>query len=133
MFTYGVGSNGTYHSIRGLGHRILNHIQTSNRLRCQMIDGAMLGSAVMIQPENQRALDELGFTYYGAYAVLSPNVNIIEKAAPNLSTGVQPALTDISNQLALNTDTVSTYGTNQRSPYKNQMQVVADMDVSTGL
>ena len=133
MFTYGVGSNGTYHSVRGLGHRIFNHIQTSNRLRCQMIDGAMLGSAVMIQPENQRALDELGFTYYGAYAVLSPNVNIIEKAAPNLSTGVQPALTDISNQLALNTDTISTYGPNQSSPYKNQMQVVADMDVSTRL
>tara|TARA_R100001510_G_C7656708_1_gene217050 strand:+ start:5737 stop:7959 length:2223 start_codon:yes stop_codon:yes gene_type:complete len=133
MFTYGVGSNGTYHSIRGLGHRIFNHIQTSNRLRCQMIDGAMLGSAVMIQPENQRALDELGFTYYGAYAVLSPNVNIIEKAVPNLSTAVKPALEDISNQLALNTDTVSTYGPQQSSPYRNQMQVVADMDVQTRL
>ena len=132
MFTYGVGSNGTYHSIRGLGHRIFNHIQTSNRLRCQMIDGAMLGSAVMIQPESQRALDELGFTYYGAYAVLSPNVNIIEKAVPNLGTAVQPALEDISNQLAMNTDTVSTYG-NQGSPYRNQMQVVSDMDVSTRL
>ena len=133
MFTYGVGSNGTYHSIRGLGHRIFNHIQTSNRLRCQMIDGAMLGSAVMIQPDSQRALDELGFTYYGAYAVLSPNVNIIEKAIPNLSTSVQPALEDIGNQLALNTDTVSTYGPQQSSPYRNQMQVVADMDVSTRL
>ena len=133
LFTYGVGSNGTYHSIRGLGHRIFNHIQTSNRLRCQMIDGAMLGSAVMIQPENQRALDELGFTYYGSYAVLSPNVNIIEKAVPNLSTAVQPALTDISNQLSLNTDTVSTYGPQQGSPYRNQMQVMSDIDVSTRL
>ena len=133
LFSYGTGSNGTYHSIRGLGHRIFNHIQTSNRLRCQMIDGAMLGSAVMIQPENQRALDELGFTYYGAYAVLSPNVNIIEKAIPNLGTAVQPALEDISNQLALNTDTVSTYGSQQSSPYRNQMQVVADMDGSTRL
>ena len=133
MFTYGVGSNGTYHSIRGLGHRIFNHVQTSNRLRCQMVDGAMLGSAVMIQPESQRALDELGFTYYGAYAVLSPNVNIIEKAVPNLSTAVQPALQDISQQLAMNTDTVSTYGSQQSSPYRNQMQVVSDMDVSTRL
>ncbi len=87
----------------------------------------------MIQPENQRALDELSFTYYGAYAVLSPNIRLIEKASPNLSTAVQPALTDISNQLALNTDTVSTYGANQSSPYRNQMQVVADMDVSTRL
>ena len=133
LFTYGVGSNGTYHSIRGLGHRIYNHIQTSNRLRCQMIDGAMLGSAVMIQPESQRSLDELGFTYYGAYAVLSPGVSIIEKAIPNLGTAVQPALEDISNQLALNTDTVSTYGPQQGSPYRNQMQVVSDMDVSTRL
>ena len=133
LFAYGVGSNGTYHSVRGLGHRIFNHIQTSNRLRCQMIDGAMLGSSVMIQPESQRSLDELGFTYYGAYAVLSPGVNIVEKAVPNLGTAVQPALQDISQQLAMNTDTVSTYGSQQSSPYRNQMQVVADMDISTRL
>jgi len=133
LFAYGVGSNGTYHSVRGLGHRIFNHVQTSNRLRCQMIDGAMLGSSVMIQPESQRSLDELGFTYYGAYAVLSPGVNIIEKAIPNLGTAVQPALQDISQQLAMNTDTVSTYGSEKSSPYRNQMQVVADMDVSTRL
>lgn len=131
MFTYGVGSNGTYHSIRGLGQRIFAHIQTSNRLRCQQIDGAMLASAVMIQPENQRSLDELQFTYYGAYAVMSPNVKIVEKAIPNLGTAVQPALQDITQQLQLNTDTVSTYGPNQSSPYRNQMQVASDIDVTS--
>ena len=131
FFTYGVGSNGTYHSIRGLGQRIFSHIQTSNRLRCQQIDGAMLASAVMIQPENQRSLDELSFTFYGAYAVMSPNVKIVEKAIPNLGTAVQPALQDLTQQLNLNTDTMSPYGPNQTSPYKNQMQVVADMDVAT--
>jgi hypothetical protein len=133
MFSYGVGSNGTYHSVRGLGQRIFSHIQTSNRLRCQQIDGAMLASAVMIQPENQRSLDELQFTYYGAYAVMSPNVKIVEKAIPNLGTAVQPALQDITQQLALNTDTVSTYGPQQGSPYRNQMQITSDMDVTTRL
>ena len=131
FFTYGVGSNGTYHSIRGLGQRIFSHVQTSNRLRCQQIDGAMLASSVMIQPENQRSLDELSFTFYGAYAVMSPNVKIIEKAIPNLGTAVQPALQDLTQQLALNTDTMSPYGSTQTSPYKNQMQVVSDMDVAT--
>ena len=131
MFTYGVGSNGTYHSVRGLGQRIFNHVQTSNRLRCQQIDGAMLSSAVMIQPENQRSLDELQFTFYGAYAVMSPNVKIVEKAIPNLGTAVQPALQDLTQQLQLNTDTISTYGPQQGSPYRNQMQVVSDMDVAT--
>jgi len=133
FFTNGVGSNGTYHSIRGLGHRIFNHIQTSNRLRCQQVDGAMLSSAVMLQPEDNRALEELDFTMYGPYAVLSPRVRVVEKAIPNLSNSVSPALQDMQQQLALNTDTVSPYGPNQSSPYKNQMQVVADMDVATRL
>jgi len=93
----------------------------------------MLSSAVMIKPENQRSLDELQFTYYGAYAVMSPNVRIVEKAIPNLGTAVSPALDDITNQLQLNTDTVSTYGPNQSSPYRNQMQISADMDVTTRL
>ncbi len=133
FFTNGVGSNGTYHSIRGLGQRIFSHVQTSNRLRCQQIDGAMLASSVMLQPENQRALDELQFTFYGGYSVMSPNVKIVEKAIPNLATSVVPALQDLSQQLALNTDTVSPYGAMQSSPYRNQMQVVSDMDVSTRL
>ena len=133
LFTYGVGSNGTYHSIRGLGQRIFSHIQTSNRLRCQMIDGAMISSAVMLQPESSRALEELDMTFFGSYAVLSPNVNIIEKAIPNLSQAVQPALEDMQNQLAMNTDTQSPYGPNQSSPYRNKDQVVSDMDVSTQL
>jgi len=133
MFTYGVGSNGTYHSVRGLGNRIFSHIQTSNRLRCQQIDGAMLSSAIMIQPENQRSLDELQFTFYGSYAVMSPNIRIIEKAIPNLGTAVQPALQDLTQQLQLNTDTVSTYGPTQGSPYRNQMQISSDMDVATRL
>lgn len=133
MFSYGVGSNGTYHSVRGLGNRIFSHIQTSNRLRCQQIDGAMLASAIMIQPENQRSLDELQFTFYGSYAVMSPNIKIIEKAIPNLGTAVQPALQDLTQQLQLNTDTISTYGPTQGSPYRNQMQISSDMDVATRL
>ena len=93
----------------------------------------MISSAVMLQPESSRALEELDMTFYGSYAVLSPNVNIIEKAIPNLSQAVQPALQDMQNQLAMNTDTQSPYGPNQSSPYRNKDQVVSDMDISTQL
>ena len=133
MFAYGVGSNGTYHSIRGLGQRIFSHIQTSNRLRCQMVDGAMLGSAPMLQAENQRALDELQFTYYGGYAILSPDLKVVDRAVPNLGTAVRPALEDLSNQLAQNTDTFSMYSPTQGSPYRNSLQVSADLEVSNRL
>ena len=132
LFSYGVGSNGTYHSIRGLGHRIFNHVQTSNRMRCQMVDSAMMGGAVMIQPESQRALEDLSFTMYGPYSILSPNVKIIEKSAPNLTQTMQPALSDLQNQLSANVDLVSTYG-NQSSPYRNQLQTEHDLAVSSRL
>jgi hypothetical protein len=132
MFSYGVGTNGTFHSVRGLGNRIFNHIQTSNRMRCQMVDSAMLGGAVMIQPETQRALEDLSFTMYGPYSILSPNVRIVEKAAPNLTNTMAPALTDLQNQLAMNVDLVSTYG-NQSSPYRNQLQTEHDLAVSSRL
>ena len=131
LFTAGVGSNGTYHSVRGLGQRIFSHVQTSNRLRCQMIDGAMISSAIMLQPDSTRALEELDMTFWGSYAVLSPNVNIIEKAIPNLSQAVQPALEDMAQQLAMNTDTQSPYGPNQSSPYKNRDQVTSDIEVAS--
>lgn len=131
FFTNGVGSNGTYHSIRGLGQRIFAHIQTSDKLRCQAIDGAMMGSAVMLQPENQRALDELEFTYYGAYAIISPNVEIKEKAIPNMSQTVQPVLDDITDQLLQNTDTITAYGPDRGSPYRNQMQVASDLEITS--
>ena len=132
LFSFGVGTNGTYHSVRGLGHRIFNHVQLSNRVRCQMVDSAMLGGAVMIQPESQRALEDLSFTMYGPYSVLSPNVRIIEKASPNLTNTMQPALTDLQNQLAMNVDLVSTYG-NQSSPYRNNLQTEHDLAVSSRL
>lgn len=132
LFSFGVGTNGTYHSIRGLGHRIFNHVQLSNRVRCQMVDSAMLGGAVMIQPESQRALEDLSFTMYGPYSVLSPNVRIVEKASPNLTNTMQPALTDLQNQLAANVDLVSTYG-NQSSPYRNNLQTEHDLAVSSRL
>lgn len=132
MFSFGVGTNGTYHSVRGLGNRIFNHIQTSNRIRCQMIDSAMMGGAVMIQPETQRALEDLSFTMYGPYSILSPNVKIVEKAAPNLTNTMQPALADLQQQLSMNVDLVSTYGS-QSSPYRNQLQTEHDLAVSSRL
>lgn len=132
LFAYGVGTNGTYHSVRGLGSRIFNHIQTSNRLRCQMIDSAMMGGAVMIQPESQRALEDLSFTMYGPYSILSPNVRIVEKASPNLTGTMVPALEDLQNQLTANVDLMSTYGA-RSSPYRNELQVEHDLAVSSRL
>lgn len=131
FFTLGVGTNGTYHSVRGLGHAIFAQINTLNRMYCRQADGAMLASAVMLQPESQRALDELAFTFYGAYAILSPGVEIVEKALPNLNSSVSPAIESLERQLLLNADVHTPYGPERASPYRNQLQVVSDIDVTS--
>lgn len=96
VFTYGVGVNGLYHGIRGLGSRIFTEVQTSNRLRCQMIDGALLNSSVILQPGNEEALQNLQLTYFGPYTILSSGVEIVERAIPNMSNSVVPVLDDMS-------------------------------------
>jgi len=131
FFTNGVGSNGTFHSVRGLGQRIQAHVQILNKMRCHGIDGAMMGSALMIQPLNQRGIDELEFSYYGAYAVLSPDAQIVDKALPNMDKVLKPVMDDITDQLLQNTDTVTTYGPDRGSPYRNQMQVASDLEVTS--
>ena len=132
FFTYGVGNNGTLHSIRGKGQRIFAHIQTSNRMRGQMADAAFLAGSVMLQPETERALEKLSYTLYGPYSILSPDVKVIEKGIPNLANSMQPALDSIELQLARNADPVGVYG-DKASPYRNELQVEHDLAVSSRL
>jgi len=100
FFPYGIGTNGYYHSIRGLGYKIFPQVQLSNRLRCQMADGAMLSSTMLLQPQSEQALEELNFTYYGPYSVLAPDmVNVVPNAVPDISKGAMPFLQDLSAQM----------------------------------
>lgn len=133
LFSYGVGTNGTYHSVRGLGHRIFNHVQVSNRLRCQMVDSAILAGSVMLQPNSERDLEKLSFTVYGPYSVLSPGLDLMQKQPNDLSRTMEPALREMSNQLSLNVDLMSTYGPNVNSPYRNELQTEHDLNVASRL
>ena len=133
LFTYGVGTNGTYHSIRGLGHRIYNHVQTSNRLQCQLIDSAMLSSSIMLAPETPRALNDLSLTFYGPYSVLPPNFKVIEKGVPNIATTVGPALENLQSQLAQNLDFFTSSPAESGGAYRSKQQVQAELEQATRL
>lgn len=99
FFTYGIGTNGTYHSIRGLGYKIFPQIQVTNRLQSTMVDNGMLSSAVMLQPQDERALENFAFNYMGPFALLSPNMNFIERSIPNLTNNAIPILNDLRSQI----------------------------------
>ncbi len=100
-FCYGIGENGMYHGIRGLGYKIYPYIQESNRLRCQLLDSAKLSSAIMVQPDSEESAENLSLIYYGPFAVMSPGLKLVaDRVIPNMSQSVMPVLADFEQQVS---------------------------------
>jgi hypothetical protein len=112
IFPYGTG-NGYLHSIRGLGYKLFPHIQVSNRLRCQIVDGAMFSSSLALQPMDAEAADNIGLTYFGPLSVLPPNFKVVEKGIPNFAANVLPILREMGMTMVNN---VGTYNVHELSP-----------------
>ena len=135
-FTYGVGTNGYYQSIRGLGYKIFPHVQVSNRMRCQFIDGAMLSTSLLIQPDSEDSLENLAFEYLGPFSVLNSGVNILEKNLPNIGQNAIPVLQDMSQMLQNRAGAYQTTAGNpsaqERTKFEVQAQLQGEARLTTG-
>lgn len=110
IFPYGIGSNGHYHSVRGLGYKIYPHVQVSNRMLNTTVDAAMLGSSLLLQPVDEQALNDLALTYYGPFAVLPPGNKVVERPVPDLQKSAMPVIREMSSRLQGKTGGYSSVG-----------------------
>lgn len=101
-FTYGIG-NGYYHGIRGLGYKMFNHVQASNRLRNQVLDSTFLASALIVQPTDADDVQGIGMTHLGPLIALSPETKIADKQFQSTTGAVMPVLNDLALHLSNNT------------------------------
>ena len=135
IFTYGVG-NGYYQSIRGLGKKIFPAIQVSNRMRCQLIDGTMLSTSLLIQPDSEDSLENLAFEYLGPFSVLNSGVNIIDKQLPNMGQNAIPVLQDMSEQLQRRAGAYrapsNSANSKEKTKFEVQAQLQGDARLTTG-
>lgn len=130
FFCYGIG-NGTYHSIRGLGHMVYSLCQLYNRMLCQMADGAMMGSAIMLEAESGKAIEEMALQYFGPYAVLSPGMSVVkDRAFPNMTTSSIPVIGEVKNQMLENAAQIS--APSGGGVYQNRLQTEAGLDAAAG-
>lgn len=133
-FVFGVGSNGTYHSVRGLGQRLFALVQTINRLRCQMIDGAMLASSLIVQPGSPDQMARMQVQHLGGITAISPGIQFVDKSfSPNMTNSVIPALGELGNAMAEKQDFYSSAGAAAGSPYRSRLQVEAELESATRL
>jgi len=86
-FTFGVGMDGKYYGIRGLGNKIMAAVQTNNRMICQGIDGAMMAAAMPIQPKSEGDLGKALISPRGPYMVIHPNAVMVDVRNNNFSQG----------------------------------------------
>lgn len=119
LFSYGVGTNGLLHSVRGLGYKLFPFVQLSNRMRNAIVDGAMLSSALMIQPATGEDVSNLSLMYNGPLSILPPGINVVDKTMPNLAGNVLPIVRDLEVVRQNNTGTY------------NPKQVMPDGDART--
>ena len=129
FFCYGIG-NGTYHGVRGLGHTLYPLVQLHNRLMCSMSDSAMLSSGVMVQPNSQKALDELSIQMVGPLVVLSAGTDVVEKAIPNLATSSMPMLNEVKDRMAESGSQFSVRPGGET--YRNRLESEASMEEAAG-
>ena len=112
VFTYGIG-NGQYHSIRGLGYKIFPHIQTTNRLRCAMADGAMMQTSLLLQPQTSEDVSRMTMAYSGPLAFLPPGLQVVQTNFPNLALEVMPIVNEMAMVRQSNT---GSYRTQMNAP-----------------
>ena len=116
LFSYGIGTNGLLHSVRGLGFKLFPFVQLSNRLRNAVVDGDILSSALMIQPSTGEDISNLTLMYNGPLSILPPGINVVDRVMPNLAGNVLPIVRDLENIRANNT---GTYGLRQMTTEGN--------------
>lgn len=131
FFCYGIG-NGTFHGIRGLGHTLYPLVQLHNRLMCMLSDSSMLSGSVMIQPNSQKALDEMKLNMFGPFSVLSPGLEVVEKAYPNLAQNSMPVLNEVKDRMAESGSQFSVGGSKGNEVYQNRLASEAQMEEAAG-
>lgn len=125
-FPFEIGSNGSLHSARGLGHEVLAAVQVLNTLRCQTVDNAKLSGSLLLQPTNETSAEDLAILFYAGAAYIPPNVKVQSNTLNNPSQGILPIIHDMQLSLRQNTgDTLSK--ASDTSNEKTKFQVQAEL------
>jgi hypothetical protein len=128
VFTYGVGTNGYYHGVRGQGYDVFAINGALNRAYCSLLEIASFGSAPTFQPKDETALQEMQFIPNGVYNLLSPGIEVIKDTiVPNVSNGTLPIVSAFTQLFRERTSAYNTESLINTSVEKSATQVRAEL------
>lgn len=103
LFPYDIGSDGTVHSVKGLGTDIYPYCELLNRIKNSLADVVMQGMKPIWSTPTASKLEDYKMVKYGPGYLVPPGLTNV---SPNLSNGIGPALEvsqDFTEALSYNT------------------------------
>lgn len=112
---FDTGPDGTWHSIKGLGPKIYDFCDYSNRTFCQMSDGAIIGSGITLETQDANALQETQLILFGGATVVGPGYKVVQTRIAESLNGAMVMRREAQNIMQNNTG-----GYKQRVSNENQ-------------
>lgn len=101
-FFYDVGT-GEWHSVKGLGPKIYDFCEVSNRLTGEMIDGARIGSGITLEAADANALLQTQIVHIGGGVVIQPGYKAVQSRIAESLQGPLAVKRDLQSTLQSNT------------------------------
>lgn len=106
FFPFDIGSDGTIHSIRGLGVRIFPFCELFNRLKNHMVDNVLINSGILLaQQGNGVDMQRLQLTRLGPMNILPAGLTPAQWRPMDLNAGPIPLTRELQGTMAENTKT----------------------------
>ena len=104
-FFFDVGPDGTWHSVKGLGPKIYDFCDVSNRTFCQMLDGAVIGSGLTLETQDANSIEETQIALVGGATVVSPGYKVVQTRIAESLNGALTMRKELQATLQSNTGT----------------------------
>src|SRR5262245_18472690 len=132
-FFYDTGPDGTWHAVKGLGPKIFDFCDVSNRTFCQMLDGAVIGSGVTLETQDANAIEETQIALVGGASVVSPGYKVVQTRIAEALQGAMTMRRELQNTLQSNTGAYrQRIDEDNREPTLGQAQLNAQQQTTLG-
>lgn len=91
-YTDGVGVNGDFHSIRGLGYKLFGAAAGQNKLRNKILDASCIAATPHLSSESEDSITDRSIQHMGPYQILDNKAQYAEMPDLNLAQNAFPAL-----------------------------------------
>lgn len=102
-FFFDSGPDGTWHSVKGLGPKIYDYCDVSNRTFCQMLDGAVIGSGVTLETADSNSMEETQISLVGGASVVAPGYKVVQTRIAESLNGALAVRREMQGTLQSNT------------------------------